>query len=110
MYLQIPIHYAYKVDVTPGMRVVLHGGPYVAYGIGGSVKANFAWIEESDNKPFSKDGVYKPFDAGLGIGVGAEFGAILVGLGWDMGLVDIARNIEGSVRNQNAYLTVGYRF
>ena len=38
---------------------------------------------------FGDEGIFERFDAGLGIGVGAEFGAILLDLGWDMGLVDI---------------------
>jgi len=40
MYLQIPVHYAYKADITPATRIVLHAGPYVAYGVGGSRKAD----------------------------------------------------------------------
>src|SRR5690606_11980126 len=27
MYLQVPLHYAYKVDVMPGTRIVFHAGP-----------------------------------------------------------------------------------
>lgn len=38
MYLQIPVHFAYKVTVTPGTRIFFHGGPYVAYGVGGKQK------------------------------------------------------------------------
>ena len=56
------------------------------------------------------DGQYKPFDAGLGLGVGAEFGPVLLDLGWDMGLVNISNRDNGDVKNQNAYLSVGYKF
>ena len=41
-YLQLPVHFAYKIDVMPGTRVVLHAGPYVAYGVGGKTKLNIA--------------------------------------------------------------------
>lgn len=109
MYLQLPVHYAYKLDVTPGTRIVLHGGPYLAYGIGGKITDG----EEADT--FGDDGIFKRFDAGLGIGVGAEFGPILLDLGWDFGLADIYNDDffegeTGSVKNMNAYLSVGYRF
>jgi hypothetical protein len=107
MYLQIPVHFAYKVDVTPGARIVFHGGPYAAYGVGGSHKVNGKKVD--DSKIFGDDG-YRPFDFGLGIGVGAEFGQIFVGLGWDMGLANISRGDVGTLRNQNAFLTVGYKF
>ena len=107
-YLQIPIHFAYKMDVAPGTKIVFHVGPYVAYGIGGKIKFG----DEKINT-FDKDsGVFKPFDAGAGLGIGAEFGKILVDLGWDMGLINIAQEGEGSgnVKNQNAYISVGYKF
>lgn len=31
-YLQLPVHFAYKIDAAPGTKVVLHAGPYIAYG------------------------------------------------------------------------------
>ena len=112
MYVQLPVHLAYKIDVMPGTRVVLHAGPYAAYGVGGSRKLDVGELGSMDVDKIFGDGAfqYKPFDAGLGFGVGAEFGAILVDLGWDMGLVDISNSDNGSVKNQNAYLSVGYKF
>ena len=116
MYLQIPVHFAYKVDVMPGTRIVFHAGPYVAYGIGGSLRADGERVD--DFTAFGDEG-FKPFDFGLGIGVGFEFGRFLTGIGWDMGLLNIANdngngngNGNGGVsfRNQNAHLTVGFRF
>lgn len=113
MYLQLPVHYAYKLDVSPGTRVVFHAGPYVAYGVGGSRKASVGNISgEWDVDKIFGDGTtqYKPFDAGLGLGVGAEFGQILLDLGWDMGLVNISHTTNGNIKNQSAYLSVGYKF
>ena len=104
-YLQLPLHLAYKIDVTPGTKVVLHAGPYVAYGIGGKMKAG-----PLSKDTFDKDLGFKPFDAGLGLGVGAEFGMILVDLGWDMGLTNISRANSGNIKNQNAYLSLGLKF
>jgi hypothetical protein len=112
-YLQLPVHLAYKVDVTPGTRVILHAGPYAAYGVGGNREAkagNLSGIWDVDKIFGDAAGQYKPFDAGLGLGVGAEFGAFLVDLGWDMGLVNISNRDNGNVKNQNAYLSVGYKF
>ncbi|MDD2475258.1 MAG: porin family protein [Dysgonamonadaceae bacterium] len=104
-YLQIPVHFAYKIDVTPGTKVVLHAGPYLAYGVSGKMK-----LGSLEVNTFDKDLGFKPFDAGLGLGVGAEFGVILVDLGWDMGLTNISRASSGNIKNQNAYLSLGYRF
>lgn len=113
MYLQLPVHYAYKIDVTPGTRVVLHAGPYAAYGVGGKAKVKLSSSEgsvESDGIDVFGDDGFKRFDAGLGLGVGAEFGPFLVDLGWDMGLVNISPVDNGNIKNQSAYLSVGYKF
>jgi hypothetical protein len=113
MYLQLPLHLAYKVDVSPGTRVVLHAGPYAAYGVGGKREAkvgDLSGIWDVDKIFGEADGQYKPFDAGLGLGVGAEMGAFLIDLGWDMGMVNISNRDNGNTKNQNAYLSVGYKF
>lgn len=113
MYLQLPLHLAYKVDVTPGSRIVFHAGPYAAYGVGGSRKAkvgNLSGEWDVDKIFGDANGQYKPFDAGLGLGVGAEMGAFLLDLGWDMGMVNISNRDNGNTKNQNAYLSVGYKF
>jgi len=113
MYLQLPLHLAYKVDVTPGSRIVFHAGPYAAYGVGGSREAkvgNLSGEWDVDKIFGDANGQYKPFDAGLGLGVGAEMGAFLIDLGWDMGMVNISNRDNGNTKNQNAYLSVGYKF
>ncbi len=113
MYLQLPVHYAYKIDVSPGTRVVLHAGPYAAYGVGGKSKLSGSVGDvggETESEVFGDDGFLKRFDAGLGLGVGFEFGPLLLDLGWDMGLVNIADSDNSDLKNQNAYLSVGYRF
>lgn len=105
MYLQLPIHVGYKLAVTDATKIVFHAGPYVAYGIGG--KTTLTLLGEK-GKGDSFD-VFKEFDFGLGLGVGAEFGKFNVGLGYDFGLANI-NDGDGKVRNMNAYLTVGYKF
>ena len=108
-YIQLPIHFAYKIDVMPGTKVVLHAGPYIAYGIAGKTKAEVASVSEKVDT-FGDDGLdLKPFDAGLGLGVGAEFGKIILDLGWDMGLTNSGDSYV-DIKTQNAYLSVGYKF
>lgn len=123
-YLQIPIHVAFKIDITSGTKIVIHAGPYFAYGVGGKRKIDSPFSDElqsflggSEVNTFDKDYGFKPFDMGLGLGVGAEFGSILVDLGWDMGLNNIGREIkiietvyQQNIKNQSAYLSVGYKF
>ena len=120
MYLQIPVHAAFKVDVTPGTKIVFHAGPYAAYGVAGKVKlsgnlggysgkTDYNVFEDVEDGEGQGNGL-KRFDAGLGLGVGAEFGRILVDLGWDMGLVNISQSDNNKIKNQSGYLSVGYKF
>lgn len=118
VYLQIPVHLAYKIDVTPGTRVFLHGGPYLAYGVGGSNSFKLGRDEISPSKVFGDNGL-KSFDAGLGIGAGIELGQLFFDLGWDAGLLDIVKSDsfvknfiskDVSLKNQSAYLSVGFKF
>lgn len=112
MYLQLPVHVGYKLDVAEGTKIVFHAGPYIAYGIGGKIKQK---VEAGDGDieaklDFFGDDAAKRFDFGVGAGAGVEFGQIGIGLGYDFGLANISRDSDGKIKNQNAYLTVGYKF
>lgn len=122
-YIQLPLHLAYKKDVTSGSKVFIHAGPYFAYGVGGKRNIDSNYTKDLDKffggqevNTFDKKFGYKPFDVGVGLGVGMEFSVLVIDLGWDMGLKNIARNIEGvptykpKMKNQSAYLSIGYRF
>lgn len=102
MYLQLPIHFGYKLEVVEGTNIVFRAGPYLAYGIAGKSKVGSAKVD------FFGDGIRR-FDYGIGGGVGAEFGQIGVTLGYDFGLNKLA-DADGASKNQNAYLSLGYRF
>lgn len=110
MYLQLPIHLGYKLEVAPGTNIVFRAGPYLAYGVGGKFKAKSEGVEGSID--FFGDGENqfggKRFDFGLGGGVGAEFGPIGVTLGYDFGMAKVLK--DAKTYNRNAYLSVGYRF
>ncbi|MBB4037088.1 hypothetical protein GGR21_003003 [Dysgonomonas hofstadii] len=129
-YLQLPIHVGYKLNISENTRLNLHAGPYLAYAVSGKWKVKEGGVEGSiDAFGDEVDAVglkMKRFDFGLGLGVGVEFGQFNVGLGYDLGLLNIAdfgKNVEideegtitvdasnFKVRNMNAYLTVGYKF
>ena len=122
-YIQLPIHLAYKKNITRSAKLFFHAGPYMAYGISGkrNMKSGFSndkkqYFGEQEINTFDKKFGYKRWDMGVGLGVGAEFKKIVIDLGWDMGLMKTARNIEGlpmykpNMKNQSAYLSVGFKF
>lgn len=105
MYLQLPVHAGYKLDLVPGTKLVFRAGPYLAYGIGGKVKWDEKRIEEQD---FFGDNANR-FDFGIGGSVGVEFiDKINVSLGADQGLTKVIR--ETKTKNRCAYVSVGYKF
>ena len=123
-YLQLPVHIAYKIDISSGTKVVFHAGPYVAYGIGGKRNIESKYSADLDSffgkqevSTFDKNFGFRRFDVGAGLGVGVELGLITVDLGLDMGLFNIARDIKinetkhtQNLKNQSAYLSLGYKF
>lgn len=111
MFLQLPVHVGYKFSVTDETKIVLHAGPYVGYGIGGKIKYEVKenGVKNSVDYDFFGKDRFKRFDFGLGLGAGAEFGKIGVGLGWDFGLTSLSRG-DDKVRTMNGYLTLGYKF
>ena len=116
MYLQLPIHAAYKYQIAPGTKLVIEAGPYLAYGVGGKIKGESRTMtqEELESSTFWKidtdffgDGTNK-FEVGLGGAVGVEFGKIGVKLGGDWAMTKVFKDKNN--RNRCAYLSVGYKF
>lgn len=106
MYLQLPIHAGYKLDIAPGTKLVFRAGPYLAYGIGGKIKWDVKNTIEDEN--FFNDGTNR-FDFGIGGAVGVEFmNKINVSLGADQGLAKVFKDTK--VKNRAAYISVGYKF
>ncbi|MCD7901539.1 MAG: PorT family protein [Bacteroides sp.] len=109
LFLQLPLHAAYKFPVGDNLKIVVNAGPYLAYGIGGKIKENDGGDKEDwDFFGSEDDGGCKRFDFGLGVGGGVEFGKFKVGIGYDFGLTDLGRDVE--IKTRNGYLTVGYKF
>lgn len=114
-YLQIPLHYAYKIPLSGTTRFNVNAGPYVAAGIGGKTKVSGDTSQEYDTFHKIEDGQYvglgyKSFDAGVGIGIGFEFNSFTLDVGWDVGLVNISHTKNATVKNQSGFVSVGYMF
>lgn len=120
-YLQLPIHFAYKIPVTASTKFVLNAGPYLAYGVGGKTNTTVTLLGKSTTTDGvdtfaklengkEKFGGLKRFDAGLGVGVGFEVRNFTIDLGWDFGLVNISQLDNTTLKNQAGYLSLGYKF
>lgn len=104
MYLELPVMAAARINVANNTNIVISAGPYLAYGVGGKISVETSGVEVSVDTFDALD----RFDAGLGLGVAAEFGKIVVGLDGQFGLVDVMK--IGNPKNINFSISLGYKF
>jgi hypothetical protein len=128
-YLQVPVHVGYKFDLSQKTRLMVQGGPYIAYGIGGQTELGDEVVLKTPEGTTSmdlndyikmidgwrrgeetfSDTHFREFDWGIGIGLGVEYEHVNLSFKYDFGLYDISRG-DGKVKNRNAYVTLGYKF
>ena len=110
MYLELPIMAAASFAIANNQNIVVKAGPYFAYGIAG--KAKFSAGGESEKVDLFGDGEdqmgMKRFDAGIGVGVAYEINKFFVDLTGEFGLAKLGD--EGSSKNMNFSIGVGYKF
>ena len=106
----------FRFNIADNTNLVIATGPYLACGVGGKAKfdgdASVGGIHiNGDDKidTFGDDGLdYNRFDAGWNIGLGVEFGKILVGLDTQLGFCKV---MDGDApHNANIGITLGYKF
>lgn len=104
-YLQIPLHAAYKIQLSPDFSYFLGTGWYAAYGVGGRIK-----IKGGEKVNIFNKGRLKKFDMGTSIIMGVKYKRNVFKIGYDFGFINIS-DIKGTkVRNRNFFITSGYRF
>lgn len=111
-YLQFPLHVGYLWAINRDFRLMLHVGPFMAYGIGGKVDRK--WVYEDRTVTGSVD-CFGPgsgrFDWGLGGGVNTEYDRYVLAIGYDRGLRNFAPGYnDGKARTRNMYISLGYLF
>lgn len=109
-YLEIPIHIGYRYMFGQG-NVGIFGsfGPYFGVGLFGTNKVTVAGVE-SKLDAFSSDGL-KRFDFGLGLRAGvAMFEHYRIYVGYDWGLIDVAKSGGNKINNRNFYVGASYMF
>lgn len=109
-YLEIPIHIGYRYMFGRG-NVGIFGsfGPYFGVGLFGTNKVTVAGVESKPDA-FSSDGL-KRFDFGLGLRAGvAMFEHYRIYVGYDWGLIDVAKAGGNKINNRNFYVGASYMF
>ena len=113
-YLEVPLNLVYKPVLGTG-NLIVNFGPYLGYGIGGKVKAEFGDedFEEDINFGSGEDYDLKPFDMGANIGFGYQLGmGLSFKLNAQLGLINILPDGDSDnlVKNNGFAFSVGYRF
>lgn len=121
-YLEMPVNFLYKHTWGPG-RLFVGAGPFLAYGIKGSVDATHMktyHLKETVvfmNKPRSYQSIMaqkrylKPFNAGAGLMLGYEcFSGMTLSANYNIGLTNLEPEGYISQRSRALYVSVGYFF
>lgn len=128
-YLQIPVLASYRLPVSDAVKIDMHAGPYIAFGLGGKYKfeerETYGGITENRSDKYDifgksteeeTKGDFKRFDFGLRFGVGVNIRKFYVGAAYDLGVTNLARTGEESwssdtkFRNGSFLVSVGYNF
>lgn len=101
-YIDIPLHYGYRMELMDGVSVFGEAGLYAGFGITGKMKYDSGYSHSYYETVFS-DTQYSPnrFEAGLDAIVGVElFESLQIRLGYEEGLTKMtqARNSAKSFR------------
>lgn len=96
-YLQIPLLVTFRPHIGKNARLHISAGPYVACGLGGKMKVN-----KVKKDIFGDDELVKRFDGGISFSGGFSIKRFYIGMGYDLGLVDIESNSPTA-----SYVTVG---
>lgn len=116
-YLQLPVNAAYKFDVGSGSKVFVFAGPYFGYGLSSKAKAKAKAQGTEISVPMNDQFKFgsgvdeiKPFDFGLNVGVGYMYEKVFFKLQYNQGLINMNNDSDGTVKNMNLAVTVGYFF
>ena len=119
-YLQLPVTILYKFEVGPGLFLYPQAGGYLGYGLVGKRKftnksnisipgINLETLVEGDyfNEHTNR------FDAGLTFGLNIQYSKVVIGVGYDLGLLKVNKESIANMKdlkNANVKVTLGYFF
>jgi len=109
LYLDIPIMMKVFLSETK-TKPYLVAGPYVGFGISGKVTLKGKSQDLHFGSAYDED--FKSLDFGATIGGGIEVNHFLIGVNYDMGIVNIFSHDDmgGKIYNRNFRLSIGYIF
>ena len=104
MYINVPLHFSYGLDLTDALRLFVYGGPSASIGVSSKTVSGNTTIDR-----YGENSNLQRFDIMLGAGAGLEFNEMIrFQVGYDWGMLNRYNTNNYSVhRNQ---LTAGVAF
>jgi len=116
-YLDLPVNMKLRYKVEEELNVTATLGPYIGYGLWGNYRESFDFggatdIELEIKWGNGEDDAVKRLDWGIGIGIGAEYAGLTVGLSFDLGLANLSpyTGDGDKLKNRVVRLSAGYFF
>ncbi|MDR0832911.1 MAG: PorT family protein [Candidatus Symbiothrix sp.] len=110
-YLQLPINALYKFSIADDSKLFIFAGPYVGYGLSGTVKEKFDGESDSGDIKFgSGDGKLNPLDFGINAGVGYQYTKFFIKAQYGLGFGNLSNSSKESIKNGSIGISVGYLF
>lgn len=115
VYVQLPVLIGYRFNLSDMWNMTVKAGPYFAYALSGKLKQDFVYEGITYNHSldiFSNNEMKqtaKRFDVGIDAGIDFEVKRFVLGLEYELGFISMAPN-DAKLKNQAAYITVGYKF
>lgn len=106
-YLQIPVLASYRYYIKDDVRWEFNAGPYLAFGVGGKLKES--WNNISTESDWFDDDI-SSFDMGVALGTGITVNKIYFGIQYEIGMYNMLKDSETSLKNTNFSVNVGYNF
>lgn len=109
LYLQIPVMAAYRINLTDNWNMTIKAGPYLAFGVWGSLAYN---LNDNYYSNSGRENIFDEytnrFDVGIDIGLDFEYRRFVFGLEYEVGAISIIK--DESLHNSAFYATIGYKF
>ncbi|MBO4916431.1 MAG: outer membrane beta-barrel protein [Bacteroidales bacterium] len=113
MYIDVPVHFNYSIDLSPSMRGFIYAGPTFSCGVSsttelsGSIGSVGGNTGKRDNYA---SGDYGRFDILVGGGAGLDFGKLRFTVGYDLGMLNRVSS-DNYVQKRNVlHAGIGFLF
>lgn len=108
MLVDVPILFNYGLSLTDDLKVSLFLGPTISYALSGKTTNTVGSIETTTDWYKEDEGNQGAFDLGGTLGVCASFSGIRLFGGYNMGLMNLSKADNTTVKGSNWFIGLGY--